>query len=330
MRLHRSGDTGRPVRDIQSRLSALGYACHPDPPGEFRERTRLAVVAFQHARGIAPDGIVGPDTWRNLVDATYRLGDRLLFYRRPMLRGDDVADLQRRLNALGFDAGKVDGIFGPDTQRALLDFQRNRCVAEDGSAGPLVIQELRHVARATSKTGREAVREREWIRGLPASIVGARIFVDPACRDAEEGDGAWSAASETSRLIQQRGGVPLLSRSADTRFPERVRVGRANRMGVDLIVSFQQPRSDTAGVYFFASTMSRSEAGALLASETAERLGVGVEGRAIPILKETRAPAIVVAVDDLAAGLGKPVVESIEAFFAAASAHLPDQGKNVR
>ncbi len=33
-----------------------------------------------------------------------------------MLRGDDVAELQRRLNLLGFDAGREDGILGGETE----------------------------------------------------------------------------------------------------------------------------------------------------------------------------------------------------------------------
>ena len=42
-----------------------------------------------------------------------------------MQRGDDVADLQQRLSTLGFDTGRVDGIFGDRTSRALAEFQRN-------------------------------------------------------------------------------------------------------------------------------------------------------------------------------------------------------------
>ena len=74
--------------------------------------------AFQDARGLRVDGICGPQTWAAVVESGWRLGDRLLYRRRPMLRGDDVAELQRRLNGLGFDAGREDGIFGDDTDRA--------------------------------------------------------------------------------------------------------------------------------------------------------------------------------------------------------------------
>jgi len=40
------------------------------------------------------------------TEAGYRIGDRLLYHRAPMLRGDDVATVQRRLSALGFEPGQ--------------------------------------------------------------------------------------------------------------------------------------------------------------------------------------------------------------------------------
>ena len=54
-----------------------------------------------------------------------------------------------------------------------------------------------------------------------------------------------------------------------------------------MIVSFQLPVEEP-GIFFFASSMSRSEAGALLAVEMASHLDLMVDGRAVPILK-TRA-----------------------------------------
>ena len=84
-----------------------------------------AVEAFQHRRGLRVDGVCGAQTWWALVEAGFRLGDRFLYHRQPMMRGDDVAELQRRLSALGFDTGRVDGIFGDLTSRALAEFQRN-------------------------------------------------------------------------------------------------------------------------------------------------------------------------------------------------------------
>ncbi len=59
-----------------------------------------------------------------------------------MLRGDDVVDLQQRLSTLGFDTGRVDGIFGDRTSRALAEFQRNVGLPVDGIAGGATLREL--------------------------------------------------------------------------------------------------------------------------------------------------------------------------------------------
>lgn len=49
--------------------------------------------------------------------------------------GDDVKELQNALAALDLYDGKVDGIFGVLTARAVLAFQKSRGLAEDGVAG---------------------------------------------------------------------------------------------------------------------------------------------------------------------------------------------------
>ncbi|MFQ5515992.1 MAG: peptidoglycan-binding protein [Acidimicrobiia bacterium] len=315
MRRYRLGDQGEPVRDIQDRLIALGYPPDPDPPATYGQGTHRAVCRFQDSRGLAADGAVGRETWRVLVEAGYHLGDRLLYHRLPMLRGDDVADLQRRLNALGFDTGKVDGIFGPETLAGLLDFQHNRHMAEDGISGPQVGSELLFMERATRKGGRADVREREWIRDLSRRMAGHRVVVDAFCRGDTEARGAWTAAVACAAELQALGAIPQLSRSADSRPPERVRAQRANRLAADIVVAFALPATDVPGVYYFAGHVSHSEAGAAMAGVVAQEIGEETHGRALPMLKETRAPAVVVSQRDLNAELGSKVAAALEAFF---------------
>ncbi len=198
----------------------------------------------------------------------------MLYHRVPMMRGDDVSVLQRRLNALGFDAGKVDGTFGPDTLRALLDFQANRRMAEDGIAGAEVVSELELMARATSKDGRQAVRERQWLASLPTHLAGQRVYVDAFCRSEGEAAGCWEAAVEFATAIQRLGGHPVFSRSADTFPAEQVRAVRANRMGADFVVAFATPRDGEPAVFYFASTHSHSAAGEKIAAAVAQSVGL--------------------------------------------------------
>ena len=57
-------------------------------------------------------------------------------------RGESVRTLQERLNAKGFNAGSVDGIFGKNTRAAVLAFQKANGLAADGIVGKLTWAKL--------------------------------------------------------------------------------------------------------------------------------------------------------------------------------------------
>jgi len=134
---------------VQQRLLRLGYELGASGvDGVFLGETYEAVRSFQHARGLAEDGVVGPETWAALVDATFTLGDRLLYLRVPYFHGADVRTLQGALNVLGFACGRPDAIFGAYTERAVREFQANTGQPADGIVGPDTVRSimrLRHV-----------------------------------------------------------------------------------------------------------------------------------------------------------------------------------------
>lgn len=148
MRPVRPGDRGPAVEDIQRRLLVLGYELGPTGiDGVFLGQTREAVETFQAQRGLEEDGLVGDETWSALVDATFTLGDRVLYLRLPHFHGADVLTLQRALNALGFACGAEDGIFGAFTERAVREFQANAGLGVDGIVGDdtaRAVENLRH------------------------------------------------------------------------------------------------------------------------------------------------------------------------------------------
>jgi predicted chitinase len=55
---------------------------------------------------------------------------------KPPASGPQVRKLQRRLKALGYDVGSVDGVFGASTDRCLKAFQRDHGLSADGVVGP--------------------------------------------------------------------------------------------------------------------------------------------------------------------------------------------------
>jgi len=63
-------------------------------------------------------------------------------------RGSAVKLLQEALNDLGHEAGAVDGIFGPQTERALRDFQERAGITVDGIAGPQTYGAMRKAIEA--------------------------------------------------------------------------------------------------------------------------------------------------------------------------------------
>ncbi|MFH1737321.1 MAG: peptidoglycan-binding protein, partial [Actinomycetota bacterium] len=116
----RKGSVGREVVDVQTKLLRLGYELgRTGVDGIFGPETERAVRLFQKMRGQEVDGIVGPDTWREMVDASFELGDRQLYLKEPPHRGDDVRELQATLNNLGFNAGRVSGVLGEQTDSAV-------------------------------------------------------------------------------------------------------------------------------------------------------------------------------------------------------------------
>ena len=67
---------------------------------------------------------------------------RLLKLTTPLMRGDDVKMLQKALEDHGFSPGKIDGIFGKRTQKAVRRFQKSAGITADGIAGPKTFEAL--------------------------------------------------------------------------------------------------------------------------------------------------------------------------------------------
>lgn len=71
------GTQGEAVRELQDQLRDLGYRDLDGPvnaDGEFGDRTRRAVEAFQYDYGLTVDGMAGPKTWRALRHALRHRG----------------------------------------------------------------------------------------------------------------------------------------------------------------------------------------------------------------------------------------------------------------
>jgi len=55
---------------------------------------------------------------------------------------DELEGVQNALERLGFDPGKIDGKNGPNTQKAVREFQASATIDIDGAVGPKTRQAL--------------------------------------------------------------------------------------------------------------------------------------------------------------------------------------------
>lgn len=252
--------------------------------------------AFQRQRGLRIDGIVGRHTWSTLVEAGLSLGDRLLYRTHPMLRGDDVADLQSRLCSLGFDTGRVDGIFGDATARAVAEFQRNVQLPVDAVAGRLTVDELSRVtARHQTLSLVTPVREAERRRLEPPTLRGRHVGVG------ESGGLGAVAGALTRRLAQAGARVTLLGHP-----DESAQAAEANAAGVEVFVGLRlSPATQGCKIAYWAGYATESSRGRELAVELARTTpvaiggGATVAGMGVAVLRETQMPAVVIEVGPL-------------------------------
>lgn len=126
--LIRRGDNGNFVRILQYLLNEYGYDLSVD--GIFGGNTFLAVENFQRNNNLTADGIVGPNTWNALLN----LNPSAIVLRRGS-RQSAVLFLQKLLLSYLYPITDLDGIFGPETERAVRAFQTENSLAVDGIVG---------------------------------------------------------------------------------------------------------------------------------------------------------------------------------------------------
>ena len=246
--------------------------------------------AFQRTHGLREQACCDEGTWLALVEASWRLGDRPLKLVAPNLRGDDVATLQSQLGRLGFDCGRVDGIFGTLTSRALEDFQRNCGLDADGVFGPVTGRALDiNSAQTGTGPGVAALRELERLGHVSASLQDLRVVIG-------QFGGMSSLVRSVARRLRALGANVV---SVDELDPS-LQASAANRHAAVAYLGFEAEAHRRATVSYYSTQGFHSAGGQSLALQLVDSLGatgvlgaVTVAGMRLPVLRETRMTAVV-------------------------------------
>lgn len=265
----RVGDSSARVAEARATLARLGmledfdgdiedFNSRQFTPDEMLFDAPLAesVKAFQQSRGIMPTGAIDDLTLRELREASYTLGARVLQYQpNQELVGDDVGQLQTQLHELGFYSDRVDGRFGPRTHEAVMNYQLNAGLEDDGVCGPDTLHALSLLGRRITGGSAHAIREREHVRAAGPQLAGKRVVIDPHLGGADKGalvDGPfgqiteeeilWDLAQRVEGRMIAAGVETIISRPRGDNPSCKERADLANGFDADLVISLQLDR----------------------------------------------------------------------------------------
>lgn len=162
------------VAELQYHLAELGYfeSCIT---GFFGHKTEASVLQFQQDRGLSVDGVVGPTTYSALMqggETAYGSGsiDATYDHQHPVetiAQSTATAQLQTRLRDLGYYHTSIDGVHGPQTDRAIRQFQASQGLIVDGIPGVQTLERLENIS--TNKV----------TQGMPRSDISYDILPPP-------------------------------------------------------------------------------------------------------------------------------------------------------
>ena len=174
----RLGSGGNDVRKVQIRLNRIAQNEPAIPKrirtdGLFSTDTEEAVKEFQRIVGLTPDGIVGNATWYAILfyyNAVKRLNElnseglslseisqEFPFVLELGATGQSVRNLQYYINFLSqyyntIPSIAIDGIFGPETEAAVIDVQNTFGLTPDGIVGPFTWQQIYNAYLGIART----------------------------------------------------------------------------------------------------------------------------------------------------------------------------------
>lgn len=235
-----------------------------------------AIQSFQQTRGLPVTEWIDRTVLQQLEETSWELGDRLLYVSRPLLRGDDVVALQQSLALLGFDPGRVDGIFGPQTESGLEEFQRNYGLPPSGSLTRATLVALRRlVPRDQSRRLVTEVRQRSaLIREATSRLV---IL-----------GGGSPALTQLKEAISAEGFETVLVSGGDGEVAQV-----ANDQTAGLVIGLHERLGATEPViHYYESFRFRSVHGHEMAERIAAIVNGDTFGMAVPLLRNTTMTAL--------------------------------------
>jgi peptidoglycan hydrolase-like protein with peptidoglycan-binding domain len=134
------------VRAVQQNLHDLGSYAGP-VDGQWGPDSQQALVRFQESHGLQPTGQLNQGTLVSLgLDQGAVLGiappPLHPYQTTPGLNAAAIRNIEDRLKTFGYYNGAVDGLWGPNIEGAVRDFQEGRGLQPSGQVTPATVAAL--------------------------------------------------------------------------------------------------------------------------------------------------------------------------------------------
>ena len=267
------------ILDLSNKIQAAGYQ-FPADSFECKSLVELFLNDYSLEKTISKENL-----WFELLNQGYDLGDRILNFSNPVLRGSDIEELQEMLSRLGFYSDPINSEYTKDLMKAVEAFQENRGLSVDGVVGLNTAVEIKKLIRPTlDKSLNEAIKSFRPVD----SIFNICINI--------ENNGEYREQIVFYESIKEAGtkngvSITFASEAGEDMSKENI-VSFVNKVNPSLFITFIN--SQTGSVNYFEGKHSVSNIGKKLATEFSSKLNLDLAGKNNMLLKNTKAVSLII------------------------------------
>ena len=265
--------------DLSNKIQAAGYR-FPENSIECKSLIELFLSDYNLEKSISKDNL-----WLELLNHGYSLGDRILNFSNPVLKGSDIEELQELLSRLGFYSEPINSEYTKELMKSVEAFQENRGLTIDGVVGLNTVTEIKKLIRPNLDNSlNEAIKAFK----RPGSMLNVCIYVENIGEYKEQ-----VVFYESLKELANKSGIKVsfASEAGETLTKENI-ISFVNKINPSVFLTFENNQQPT--VDYFQGKHSISNIGKKIAEIISSKIDKSPNGKNNMLLKNTRAVSIII------------------------------------
>ena len=267
------------MSDLSNKIQAAGYR-FPENSSECKSLIELFLSDYNLEKSISKDNL-----WLELLNHGYSLGDRILNFSNPVLKGSDIEELQELLSRLGFYSEPINSEYTKELMKSVEAFQENRGLTIDGVVGLNTVTEIKKLIRPNLDNSlNEAIKAFK----RPGSMLNVCIYVENIGEYKDQ-----VVFYESLKELANKSGIKVsfASEAGETLTKENI-ISFVNKINPSVFLTFENNQQPT--VDYFQGKHSISNIGKKIAEIISSKIDKSPNGKNNMLLKNTRAVSIII------------------------------------